>query len=1117
MKPQKLAGWTLVSSLALLLALLFTLAVAAQEPARPVDARRGGPQPPQSPPFLDWEGGKPFARPLAPGDRRAEDLNTPAVDLGQPGLSFRYVETLGETETAYLEDNNHFYDVEGLGIDGNNIWVTDSWSDRVLKFAANGNFLQKIGKAGFRDATGTPLDYVTDVAADSGGNVWVVDGGAAHVVKFDSGGNRVSELGQAWNSGSDNSHFNDPIGIAFDGAGNIYVSDSGLWGDYGNHRVQIFDSSGNHLATIGQTGNPGPGNNQFRQPRHIAIYGNRLYVADAGNHRVQVFDISTPGSPTYVATLGVTGVSGSNNSHFDFPEGVGADANYLYVADSNNNRVQVFNRSTRAYVTTIGTGFGQGDYQFNHPTDVVVDSAGRIYVADNYSKRVQQYNSSRTYLRTYGTTGISYVTDGYHYYRPVGVAVGEDGSIDIVEERGHRLVKLNAAGDPLWTVGEPGQNGGDNSHFFGPQDVAVDGSGRVYVAEGWSNHRVQIFDSNGSYYATLGTGEGSGNYKFQNPDGIAIDAAGNIYVADTGNHRVQVYSAQRVYVATLGQTGVSGSDNSHFNSPTDVALDSNGTIYVADEGNDRVQVFDSNRQYVRTIGQTGSPGSDFGRFDGWGPHRLAVDVQNRLYVADSGNNRIQVFDSSGAYLTTVGGSWGSGTGQFRGPFGVAIGPDGALYVADPDNNRIQVFAPGVPGWMQVNINGFGDRGSLVGTLDTFDGQMYAGNWNGGVVWRTADGRTWSEFTPSWSISNTAVFDAVPSGSHLYVGTLNFDEGAEIWRTDGATWEQVAAGGFDTVDNPIVSALASFSGAVYAATANYSTGVEIWGSPTGDAGTWTQVNDDGFGSAGTPQDITMDVYSGCLYVGLGRNGVAELWRSDDGTTWNAVFTDGLAANNTNVSAMAGFDGQFYIGLRNVTTGGEVWRSANGLDWTSVFTGGLGNPWNQRPYGLIVFDSRLYLVFSNGDTGAEVWRTADGSTWEQVATGGWGDSNNSYSDYYDKAATVFNDRLYIGTFNDTNGGEVWKKTVTADFVGSPTLGAPPLTVTFANLSAGDYTTSLWTFGDGDTSAEISPTHVYDLGVYTVSLTVGDGVDTSAITRTAYIRALYPVYLPLLMRNQ
>lgn len=339
----------------------------------------------------------------------------------------------------------------------------------------------------------------------------------------------------------------------------------------------------------------------------------------------------------------------------------------------------------------------------------------------------------------------------------------------------------------------------------------------------------------------------------------------------------------------------------------------------------------------------------------------------------------------------------------------------------------------VQGWRQSNTGGFGDPSNTnASALAVFAGQMYAGTWNenGAQVWRTEDGHTWTQLSPSWSISNTDVADIESFGGYLYFGTANgFGENTgEIWRTDGTTWEQVAADGLGDANNTGFNALATFSDMLIAATTNYSTGVEVWSSPSGDLGTWGQVNADGFGAGGTAQDIAMQPYEDYLYLGLSRldSGLAELWRTHDGMAWTPVFTDGLGSlTNTNVSAMAGFKGYFYIGLRNLDTGGEVWRSADGLDWTPVFTGGLGTVDNGRPYGLIVFNDQLYLVFSNLVDGAQVWRTGDGVAWEPVLSGGWGDSNNGYADYSNKSAAVFNSSLYIGTINNVDGGEIWQK--------------------------------------------------------------------------------------------
>ena len=859
--------------------------------------------PPQA---LSGEESKHFGRALD-----APAALSPDLMLGQPGLSFRYDRTLGEAEAAYLEDDDHFYDVEGIGTDGANVWVTDSWGSRVVKFNDAGGFLQKIGKAGFRDSSGASLDYLTDVAVDSGGNIWVVDGGANHVVKYDSTGKVLSELGQAWSAGSDNAHFNSPISIAFDAAGNVYVSDSGLWGEYGNHRVQVFDSSGNYRATIGQTGVTGSDNNHLNQPRHIAVFGNQLYVADAGNQRVQIFNISNPAAPAYAATLGLTGAAGSDNAHLDSPEGVAVDANFIYVADANNQRVQVLNRTTRTYVATIGAGtYGTDNNHFNHPTDVAIDTTGNIYVADNWNKRVQQYSAGRVYRRTYGTTGVSYATDAYHYYFPNGVAVGKDGSTYITEGRGHRLVKLDANGVAQWSVGQPGQSGNDAEHLCWTQDVAVDIQGRVYLTQNGCDTRVRIFNSAGALEGYLATGWGAANDQLDGPQGLTVDQGNYIYVADSSNQRVQIFGPNRAYVATLGQTGVAGSDNGHFNYPTDVAVGSDGTIYVADEGNDRVQVYNSSRQYVRTIGGGGT-GSDFGHFEGWGPNRLAVDAQNRLYVADSGNNRVQVFDATGAYLTTVGGSWGPRTGQMRGPHGLAIGPDGALYVADYDNDRVQKFAIGVPGWKQVNINGFGDRwATWISSLLPFQGSLYTAGYP-----------------------------------------------ARVWKmTAGGAWSQASSDGFGDAANNEIDALAEFGNQLYAATytwvcddpncsSGHSNGPQIWRSPNG--ATWTNVTPAGGICQGNCYVASFAVFKGQLYIGLGVGYThgAEIWRTADGVAWTRVAANGFTGDvyTTDITSLLAYNGSLYAGTRHgdysqndghpdAPLGGEIWRSEDGTTWT-----------------------------------------------------------------------------------------------------------------------------------------------------------------------------------------
>jgi PKD repeat protein len=1085
--------------LALVLALLLTLAAGAQEPQLAADPQRGGTH--QPPSYVqDSDDARAFPRPVVPGNQGAQSVNAPTTDLGQPGLSFRYVGTFGETEVAYFDDSSHLNGPQGVGTDGTHVWIAECEGRRALKYAADGIFQTQVGDAGFRYGTGTTLECLSDVAVDGSGNTWVVDGGAQHVIKFDSSGSRVSELGVPFGWGSDNDHFADPSGITFDGSSNIYISDSA------NHRIQVFDSSATYLTTLGVTGVSGVDNGHLNYPGRIVVdSNNRLYIADTGNHRVQIFNVANPLAIDYLGTIGVSGVSGSDNAHFDAPEGVAVDLakNRIYVADGYNERVQVFNYTTRAYQQTLDG--------FSYVSDVAVDSAGHLYVAEPWSKPsdVQQFDSNLKYLQTFGTAGVPYITDGYHYHQPCGVAVAPDGSLYVGESRGRRLVKLDAAGTPLWSRGEPGIWGDDNDLFTYVEDVDLDAAGRVYTVDR-SNCRVQIYNSGGSYYDTLGTGCGTGNDQFDHPYGVAVGPDGKICVADTNNQRVQVFDSNRTYLATLGVTGVPGSDNGHFAYPRDVDVDDAGNIYVADQDNHRVQVFDSNRTYVRTIGESGMAGDDFGHLDS--PTAVTVDAEARIYVADGWGYRVQVFDSTGDYLTTVGGGWGWGSGDLRDAEGLAVDAAGNLYVAERENHRIQKFARGVPGGRQVNINGFGDPYRGANTLGVFDGQLYAG---GDGIWRTADGHAWTTVVLDGFGAHTYVDSFAVLSDSLYLGTGNSWDGAAIYRSaDGLAWTNVVTAGFGFTSNIEIINMTVHSDHLYAAVLNYDTGGQIWTSPDGLK--WTQAISDNFGSGSTGW-WTFEEFNGQLYVGLeGETG--GLLYGTDGDAWTPITTDGFGdQNNGAIPSLAAFKEYLYAGTRNMNDGAQVWRSSTGDagSWTKVATGGFGDPANGRGYGLIVAGNYLYFVITNTNTGDQVWRTPDGTSWEHVGVDGWGDSNSIFFDYSDKGAAVFYDRLYICGYG-ASGGKVWKKTVTADFTASPTIGPPPLQVGFTNTSVDDFTTSLWDFGDGATTTDTNPVHTYNLGVYDVVLTVSDGIDTSTITRTAYIRVMNYVYLPLVLRK-
>ena len=200
----------------------------------------------------------------------------------------------------------------------------------------------------------------------------------------------------------------------------------------------------------------------------------------------------------------------------------------------------------------------------------------------------------------------------------------------------------------------------------------------------------------GDYGYILGWGSlGKANGQFYQPEGIAIDAAGYVYVADTGNNRIQKFKADGTYVTQWGSFGSlpdhTTTPPSRFSRPVGIAVDVNGYVYVADCDNSRIQKFKADGTYVTQWGTQGTGNGQFGVAPGIGPYGVAVDNRsNKVYVVDDTNNRIEVFDRVGGYLTTWG-SLGSGNQQFNRPKGIAIDVNTDVYVADPGNRRIQKF------------------------------------------------------------------------------------------------------------------------------------------------------------------------------------------------------------------------------------------------------------------------------------------------------------------------------------------------------------------------------------------------------------------------------------------
>ena len=280
---------------------------------------------------------------------------------------------------------------------------------------------------------------------------------------------------------------------------------------------------------------------------------------------------------------GKWGSAGTGPGQFSSPEGIavgGLGTQYVYVADTQNHRIQKFDLLGN-FVATWGS-FGAGDGQFNRPTGVTVDPAGNVFVADTGNNRIQAFNSTGGLFRKWGSLGTG---DG-QFNAPTGVVANQYSRNVYVADTGNNRIQQFEW--PAYNfIGKFGMPGSGDLGFNAPTDLAFDSSGYLYVTDSL-NYRVK--KSNWSMFllswGSPGTAPGAFNY----PRGITVDSADNVVVSDINNHRVQRFSTDGGFIDT---TGSQGSGDAQFQSPAGVAAAIGGNTYVADTANNRIQRFRS--------------------------------------------------------------------------------------------------------------------------------------------------------------------------------------------------------------------------------------------------------------------------------------------------------------------------------------------------------------------------------------------------------------------------------------------------------------------------------------------------------------------------------------------
>ncbi len=261
---------------------------------------------------------------------------------------------------------------------------------------------------------------------------------------------------------------------------------------------------------------------------------------------------------------------------------------------------------------------------------------------------------------------------------PTGVAISGD-TVFVSDAGNNRVQVFNRSGGFLYTIG------GDSLHR--PMHLETH-AGRLYVPS-YLTDRILIYSSSGGYLDGVGR-SGAAPGTFDAPAAVAVMREGRLAVVDFYNHRVQIIRPDGRADLILG-TGTAGSEPGQFSYPTDVAVLPDGGLVVADAYNHRIQAFDPSGVLRWVVPDDSAEAStDAGRFNV--ATAIAIGPDERVFVADFFNHRIQIFSGEGDFLSEFG-THGSGEGQFDRPADIAVDSEGLLYIADFGNDRIQVFEP----------------------------------------------------------------------------------------------------------------------------------------------------------------------------------------------------------------------------------------------------------------------------------------------------------------------------------------------------------------------------------------------------------------------------------------
>ncbi|KAF0126968.1 MAG: Fibronectin type III domain protein [Elusimicrobia bacterium] len=400
-------------------------------------------------------------------------------------------------------------------------------------------------------------------------------------------------------------------------------------------------------------------NPMMTKPAGVASDGEKVYVSDAKANAVLVFEAA---DGKFVR---------KSDAQLKSPAGLAIGNDRLYIADSGNSRVSVTDLDGKYLWSFSGKGKSPG--QLTSPQGLAFGPDERLYVANTGASSIEVFNADGIYL--YGFPAKR--NDGVTAVKPVAIAVDFAGNIFVSDPSKSLLQQYDRAGKLLREQEIP-NNG-----------LALHPDGIIYVVNAREG-KVRELGYDGSVIGTFGT-RGKGRTEFQNLCGAATDPAGTLYLCDDGNKKITHLKLE----GTKGAEGLKPAPllaRFTIKGPADKAPFKSDVLAVRKDGSMVAHMPDAMELVLieKGVKKTIAP---MGKLPGQlrAPKGVFAAADGKLFVSDTGNDRVQVFKADGSFDSQFGGS-GAGEGKFKTPMGLTVNGNGNVYIADSRNKRVQAFS-----------------------------------------------------------------------------------------------------------------------------------------------------------------------------------------------------------------------------------------------------------------------------------------------------------------------------------------------------------------------------------------------------------------------------------------